>query len=325
MKSKVLRLLSDSFYVSGESISHTLGISRAAVWKYINSLKSEGYIIESSTNKGYKILNRPDLLTYEEVSAYLKTKFIGRNLSHYNSLASTNTKAKEIGSCDFIDGTVLVSEEQLNGRGRLGRNWSSPKSKGIWMSILLKPDIPPTEAYKVTIIAAAAVYRALAESNVCSLVKWPNDIVINNKKVCGILTEMNAELSRIHYLVIGIGINVNTSEDEFPEDIREKASSLFVESGRTFDRKVIMSSILNNYEALYKDFLTSGSIAESIAICRENSAVLGREVVLIEGNNTKVVEVIDISENGHLIVKDSNETREILSGEISVRGKNGYI
>ncbi|MDP4088403.1 MAG: biotin--[acetyl-CoA-carboxylase] ligase [Bacillota bacterium] len=325
MKDKVLELLSETEYVSGEDISRKLGISRAAVWKNINSLKSEGYIIESSTNRGYRIINRPDILTYEEILPFLSTAYIGRKVLHFESLDSTNTRAKEIGSGSFAEGTVIVSEEQLSGRGRLGRSWSSPKGAGIWMSLLLKPETPPTEAYKVTIIAAAAVHKALSEEGVASLIKWPNDIVLNGRKICGILTEMSAEFSRINYLVMGIGINVNTTLEEFPEEIKNKASSLRAQTGRSFNRKSVMSRILNNLEIFYDLFLQQGTIEPCIKICRENSAVIGRQVLLIEGSKSNPVEVLDINDKGHLLIKDGSSIREILSGEISLRAMDGYI
>lgn len=325
MRDEILQLLSDTEYVSGESISQCMGISRAAVWKYINSLKEEGYIIESSTNKGYRITGRPDILTYEEIKPYLKTKYIGRSLLHFDSIDSTNKKAKEIAGKGFVEGTVIVSEEQVCGRGRLGRNWFSPKGAGLWMSILLMPDIPPTEAYKITIIAAAAIHTALSEEGIRALIKWPNDIVIGSKKICGILTEMSAELSLIHYIIIGIGLNVNTTPEEFPEEIKDKASSLRVELDTAFNRKSIMSRILNNFETLYGRFIQNGSIEECISICKNNSAVVGREVLLIEGNKSSLVKVLDINHNGHLIISDNSGTREIISGEISLRSRDGYI
>lgn len=325
MKTKVLNLLSEENYISGESISDAIGISRAAVWKYINALKNEGYIIESSTNKGYKIVGRPDILTSKEVEPFLKSKLIGSNIVHFDTINSTNTKAKELAADNCPDGTVIVSEEQTSGRGRLGRQWVSPKGKGIWMSIVLRPEISPMEAYKVTIIAAAAVHGALSQHGINAQIKWPNDIIIGGKKVCGILTEMNAELSKIHYLVIGIGINVNTEASEIPEDLKDKASSLKIQAGKTFDRKSIFGSILNHFEPLYNDFINTGSIAASIDVCKKYSAVLNREILLIEGNKSSSVKVIDINNNGHLLIEENGITREVLSGEVSLRAKDGYI
>ena len=325
MKDKILNLLSEKEYISGESISASLGISRAAVWKYINALKLEGYQIESSTKKGYIIIKRPDILTSAELQPLLKTQYIGKNIVHFESIGSTNVKAKELASKGYPNGTVIISEEQVSGKGRLGRSWLSPRGKGIWMSIILKPEIPPMEAYKVTIIAAAAVHSALLDMDLSTLSKWPNDIVAEGKKVCGILTEMNAELNSIHSLIIGIGINVNTDLSDIPEDLRDKASSLKIIAKKTFNRKAILASILNHFEALYNDFIGSGSMGSSLSICRKYSAVINKEVLLIEGNRSTKVRVKDISDNGHLIIQDGATVREVISGEVSIRGENSYI
>lgn len=325
MKDKILNLLSEDEYISGEAISGSLGISRAGVWKYINALKLDGYQIESSTKKGYILLHRPDILTSVEIEPLLETQYIGRNILHFESINSTNIKAKELSSRGCSNGTVVISEEQSSGRGRLGREWLSPKGKGIWMSIILKPDIPPLEAYKVTIIAAAAVHSALLESGLSTLIKWPNDIVADGKKVCGILTEMNAELNSIHSLIIGIGINVNTDLQDIPNDLKDKASSLKIIGQKEFSRKSILASLLNHFEPLYNDFISSGSIEASLDICRKYSAVINKEVLLIEGTKSTKVKVKDLSDKGHLIIQDGNEVREILSGEVSLRAENSYI
>lgn len=325
MKDKILNLLSEKEYISGESISTALGISRAAVWKYINALKHEGYQIESSTKKGYIILQRPDLLTSAEIQPLLKTMYIGKNIVHFETIGSTNLKAKELANNGCANGTVIVSEEQVSGRGRLGREWLSPRSKGIWTSIILKPEIPPMEAYKLTIIAAAAVHCALLENGLSTLIKWPNDIVVDDKKVCGILTEMNAELNSIHSLIIGIGINVNTDLSDLPDELKDKASSLKIVAKRSFNRKSILASLLNHFELLYNDFINTGSIEGSLSICRKYSAVINREVLLIEGSKSTKVKVKDISANGHLIIEDGDKVREIISGEVSLRGENSYI
>ncbi|NLZ48373.1 MAG: biotin--[acetyl-CoA-carboxylase] ligase [Clostridiales bacterium] len=325
MKDKILNLLSEDEYISGESISASLGISRAAVWKYINALKLEGYKIESSTKKGYLLLNRPDILSSAEIQPLLKTQYIGKNIFHFQSINSTNLKAKELANNGCPNGTVIISEEQSSGRGRLGRDWISPYGKGIWMSIILKPEIPPMEAYKVTIIGAAAVHSALLENGLSTLIKWPNDIVVEGKKICGILTEMNGELNKIHSLIIGIGINVNVDLSDIPMDLKDKASSLKILAKKDFSRKIILASLLNHFESLYDAFINTGSIEDSLYICRKYSAVINKEVLLMEGRKSTKVKVKDISNNGHLIVQDGATLREVISGEVSLRCENSYI
>jgi BirA family transcriptional regulator, biotin operon repressor / biotin---[acetyl-CoA-carboxylase] ligase len=328
MKDNILKLFknNNSTFISGEKISRDLGVSRTAIWKCINQLKELGYQFESSSKKGYRLVSSPDILTPEEIIPRLNTNFLGRNLIHFDTIDSTNIKAKELAALGEKDGTVIISEEQTSGRGRLGRQWVSPKNKGIWMSIILKPEINPIFASRVTLIAAAAVYRAAMQSGIKSLIKWPNDIVINNKKVCGILTEMSAELNKIHYLVIGIGINVNTEEIDFPEELKASATSLKIEKGIAIDRKALAADILNNFELLYNEFLVDHSINTSVQICRENSVLIGKEVKIINGGTELKAKALDINDDGELIVeREDGKVEVVFSGEVSIRGLYGYV
>lgn len=328
MKNRILSLLrkSNTDYISGEMISKQLGISRAAIWKYINQLKEEGYIFESSSRKGYKLSSCPDILSSPEITPLLNTKSIGLNMIHFDTINSTNIKAKELASSDVSDGTVVVSEEQTAGRGRLGRTWISPKNKGVWMSIILRPHIDPIYASRVTLVAAAAVFNAMKDLQIPALIKWPNDIVLNNKKVCGILTEMSAELNRIHYLVIGIGVNVNTDADEFPEEIKDIATSIKAEINNHIDRKALLAGIINHFEPLYNELVNYNNIAASIDICRNNSIFLGKNVKILKFGKEYIVKALDIDHEGQLIVEHEDGTEEkIFSGEVSMRGLYGYI
>ena len=206
--------------VSGEEMSKRLGISRTAVWKHIGKLRNEGYSIESQTNSGYKLTGSPDVMSLSELEPLLKTEFIGKNIIYLDSIDSTNIYAKKKAEDPFREGTVVIADEQTVGRGRLGRNWVSTKGKGIWMTIMLKPDIQPSDAPKLSIVAALAVANALRSCcRVNARIKWPNDIVTGGKKLSGILTEMSAEADEIKYVIIGIGINVNMEIDEY-ESIR---------------------------------------------------------------------------------------------------------
>lgn len=328
MKTKILSLLKENNnnFVSGQNISDKLGVTRAAIWKYMNALKEDGYNIESVSKKGYKLISSPDILSLEEISPYLNTKFIGRNVIYFDSIDSTNTKAKALGDAGEKNGTIVVAEEQTNGRGRLGRAWVSPKYKGIWMSIILRPDLNPLEATKITQIAAAAVVTSTEELGIKTLVKWPNDIVINHKKVCGILTEMNAELTKINYIVVGIGINVNLDENEFPEDINLVATSLKIETKASVNRQQLVAKILNNFEKLYLKFVEENDIKPSITICKEKSALIGNEILIVNRGESIKALALDIDENGRLLVKYENGREEFLiSGEVSIRGKGTYI
>lgn len=328
LKEEILKLLKENTqsFISGQYISEKLGVSRTAIWKYMNQIKEEGYELESVSNKGYKLVSSPDLLTLGEIEPYLTTKLVGRKIVHYDSVGSTNTEAKNIADLPESHGTVVIAEEQTSGRGRLGRSWVSPKYKGIWMSIILKPDLNPMEAVKLTQIAAAAILKAARELNIETLIKWPNDIVINHKKACGILTEMNAELTRINYVVVGLGINVNTEDKDFPEDIKEIATSLRIETKRLINRQELTAGILNNFERLYEEFVEHGNISASVDICRDNSAVIGKEIFIINRETKVEVKALDIDEDGRLLVEHSDGRKEyIISGEVSVRGKGSYI
>lgn len=325
MKEVILDYLKDkeNKFISGEEISSKLNITRASVWKYINSLKNDGYQIESVSRKGYKLTGSPDILTYEEIRVYLKTNRIGRKIIYKKSIDSTNLECKRIADAES-EGTAVVGEEQLKGRGRLGRSWTSPPYKGIFMSIILKPDIDMEEAPKITSIGAAAVFLAFKDIGIECQVKWPNDIVINGKKVCGILTEMSGEINRINYIVIGIGINVNLNNDDIPEDLKDKATSLLIEKGKNIDRRILLSGLLNNFEILYDEFL-SGDYSKTVSICRDNSSLIGKEVKIIKNGKEAVGKAIDIEKDGALIIQYKNgEKDKIISGEVSVRGIGSY-
>lgn len=256
MKYKVLHLLKEdnSKFLSGQLISEKLGVSRTSIWKYIKSLKEEGYRIDSSSKKGYKLISSPDILTFEEINPYLNTNYIGRKIIHFESITSTNDMAKDLSEKGEDDGAVVISEEQVGGKGRLGRSWCSPKYKGISMSLILRPNINPMEASKTTQIAAAAMIESFREFNINSTVKWPNDIIVNGKKVCGILTEMSGELNRVNYIIVGVGINANLDKDDFSRDLLDKATSIKIETKNSINRKALVGTFLNKFERLYKEF-----------------------------------------------------------------------
>jgi len=321
LKNKVLHILKNTpDYISGEEISKEFHMTRAAIWKHIKALREEGYVIDSMPSKGYKLISSPDLLIYEEIEEYLDSKFIARNILHYDSIDSTNKKAKEIAPISQ-EGSVVIGEEQTGGRGRMGRSWLSPKFKGIWMSIILKPNIEPMKVSRLTLLGAAAVYRALELNGIRAQIKWPNDILLEGKKICGILTEMSAELNIVDFIVMGIGVNVNFDQGDIPEDLRARASSIKIYRGEKINRKELAAQILNEFEKLYIDFKETGDIGQSIKICRENSILLGEEVRIIRGDETLLVRALDISEDGGLLVEFPDGSMEnMYSGEVSLRG-----
>lgn len=259
------------------------------------------------------------------IDKYLDTQFIGRDMEYYDSILSTNIKAKEMASVKK-EGTIIIAEEQTQGKGRLGRSWASPKGKGIWFSIILKPDMEPSKISRITLIGAAAVNKALREIGIKSYIKWPNDIIVEGKKVCGILTEMNCEKNTVNYVAMGIGINANLDEDDFDEELKNKATSLKIIAGEKIDRSKLLSSILNHFEKLYIPFNLSDDISETIRISREESILIGKEVRIINSYNERKGNVLDIDDEGQLIVQYENgEIEKVFSGEVSIRGIDGYI
>ncbi len=328
MKTRVIEVLKKNSgeFVSGQLLSEQLQVSRTSICKYINALKEDGYDIESISRRGHRLIDCPDILTREEIAEYLHTRMIGKTICYFDQIGSTNKKAKEIAAAGDGHGTVVISEEQTEGRGRLGRNWSSPKRKGIWMSILVRPDIIPTDATKMTQITAASIYKALSDMKIETQIKWPNDIILNEKKVCGILTEMSSEMMQINYMVIGIGINVNQNQEDIPDDIREKATSLKIETGKDVDRKELVGRILNHFEYFYDDFVIRGDISEALEICTDKSILIGKKIRVIRKQETLEREAIGLTEEGELVVKDEHgNTSVVVSGEVSVRGEHGYV
>ncbi len=329
MKNKILEELkvNEGRPVSGEEMSRRLGISRTAVWKHIQKLRSEGYNVESQTNSGYKLAGSPDILTQEELEPLLDTSFIGRKIIYLESVDSTNSYGKKVAEGSFVEGTVIFAEEQSSGRGRLGRYWVSPKGKGIWMSLLLKPEVLPSDAPKLTIVAAQAVANALLHS--CGLsaqIKWPNDIVAGGRKLCGILTEMSAEEDEIRYVIVGIGINANLEPVDFGAELLETATSVNIEKGGRISRKVLSAAVLMEFERLYTEFARTGSIASFLDDYKSRSAVLGKDIRIIGKKEEIIGTAVDISEEGQLVVRlEDGSLREVMSGEVSVRSLNGYI
>ena len=325
MREKILKVILDNEkeFISGEELSKKLGISRTAIWKHIRILRSQGYNIESVNKKGYRLVDEPtDLLNPQNIYRNLKTKFIGKNILHFETIDSTNDYAKKIGN-ELRDGSVIISEEQTKGKGRLGRVWESKAGEGIWMSIILKPNIIPNKAPFITLIAGASIVKALNILGVDAKIKWPNDITINNKKLSGILTELSAEIERVNYIVVGIGMNVK--DNDFEEELQDKATSLYKENYNV-SRIDIVKEILCQFEKLYLDYIEKDDKKEVLDICRQYSAIINKEIYVIKNDQKELVDCIGINEEGNLIIKNKDgKLEEIMSGEVSIRGVKGYV
>ena len=325
MRKAVLNLLrsNEEGYLSGEEISRRLAVSRTAIWKHIQALKEEGYQIESHARQGYRLCSAPDLLLEAEICSSLQTETFGkRGIVHLETVDSTNNIAKQIAAKGCPEGTIVVAEEQQLGRGRLARGWFSPYGKGVWFSLILRPPFAPQDAPKCTLLAAVAVTRALRRTTGLECkIKWPNDILWQNKKLVGILTEMSAEMDAINYVVIGMGINVNIHEGDFPPELKDIAVSLAQAAGVEFSRVAVLQAVLEELETLYQEALDSG-FAPVLDAWRSLSATLGQDVRVIGLKSEFEGVAQDIDEDGALLVESADGLKRVLAGDVSIRAKS---
>ena len=326
MKEEILRLLrSADGYISGQELCNRFGVSRTAVWKAINQLKEAGYEIEAQQNKGYRLMAAPDLMTEAEIKSLLHTDWLAKEVLYFDTIDSTNTKAQELAEKGYPSGTLVVADKQESGKGRRGRSWVSPSGTGIFMTLMIKPDINPNNASMLTLVAALAVAKAITSvTGEEAMIKWPNDIVVNGKKVCGILTEMNAQFDYINHIVVGIGINVHN--ESFPEEISQMASSLMIEAGgKRFHRAQIIAETMSYFEQYYDTFLKTQDLS---ALVREYDKLLvnrNKSVRVLDPKEPFDGKAMGITPKGELIV-DTWESRKLVSsGEVSVRGIYGYV
>jgi len=329
MKNKILNILRENGCISGEKISSMLNISRTAVWKQINNLKKEGYEI-SSSRKGYTLEAKPDKLIIAEIKYALATKSWGKGeMFLFETIDSTNMEGKRLANAGKPEGTVIISEEQSAGRGRKGREWQSAPLKGLWFSLILRPNISPFKATQLTFVIAIGVVKALQNlfPSEDIKIKWPNDIVYNGKKIAGILTEISSEIERINHLVVGIGVNVNHEENDFEnasvDPLRIKATSLKIESGRKINRIKTLQEILKETEKWYNIYIESGFeiITEE---WKNNSVTIGKDVIVYTDNEEISGRALDIDEIGALILRDNEgKERKIVAGDVSLRRTDG--
>jgi BirA family biotin operon repressor/biotin-[acetyl-CoA-carboxylase] ligase len=246
-------------FISGEKLSKTMGCSRTAVWKHIESLRKAGYRFEAIPRLGYKLMQQPELLRMASLLSKLRTTILGRSIRLYDQVESTQNVAHELVKEGAPEGTLVLAEEQLAGRGRMGRKWHSPKGKGIWMSLVLKPHIPLQFTPQLTLLVAVALCRSIRQKTSLEVgIKWPNDLLVQGRKISGILLESSADDERLHYVIAGIGISVNLTAQDFPEELRSKATSLLIETGREIDRTELICDFLEQLEALYELYQQQG-------------------------------------------------------------------
>lgn len=325
MKAEILAALRNKKgYVSGQELCEHLGVSRTAVWKGIQKLKSEGYQIEAVSNKGYCLISSPDVVSAEELKSIRKTAWIGKKIVYYDVTDSTNLQAKHLAEEGFPHGTYVVAGRQEAGRGRRGRSWESPEHDGIFMTLLLRPDIRPKEAPMLTLVAAMAVTVAIRTMyQLPAEIKWPNDIVLHGKKICGILTEMSAEIDSIHYVVVGIGINV--SNQQFQKGIAPVATSIALEGGRQIYRAELIEAVWEQFEAYYDIFFQTRDVSGIIEAYNSYLVNMDKQVRVLDPKEPFEGIARGINGQGELMVETESGVRLVSSGEVSVRGVYGYV
>ncbi len=312
-KTEILKMLKERSgqFFSGTTLSRKLGVSRAAVWKQINSLRSDGYTISSVTNRGYRLEAEPGTLDSKILE--------NNNIIYKHSVDSTNYEARLLAESGARGFSTIVAEEQLQGRGRLGRSWVSPPECGLWFSILLRPGfLTPAEATPITLVTAAVIAGYFREKhNLPVKVKWPNDLLINGKKFGGILTELKGEPDRIEYLIVGTGLNISQTVENFPPDLRDKATSLYIESGISHNRTSLLLEIHKSLVDAYELFFREG-FAPFYENWKKLSSTMGQEITIKWAGGTLSGKAVDLNDNGALIVIDSRGDRhQIHFGEIT--------
>lgn len=334
MKTRILQVLrqNQEKYVSGQELCEQFGVSRTAVWKAVKQLKEAGYEIAAVQNRGYRLVAVPDILSQSEISSQLQTGWLGHDIRYLEEVDSTNAAAKRIAESGVgLDwhGTVIVADKQTAGRGRRGRTWSSPQGTGLFFSILLKPEINPDNASMLTLVMGMAAVRGMEEvTGLHPQIKWPNDVVLNGKKLVGILTEMSAQVDYVNHIVVGTGINV--AQTGFPEEIAKTATSLkleLLETGRdtTVSRAQLLGAVLMQFEQYYEIYLKTQDMS---GLMEEYDAMLancGKSVRVLDPLGEYEGTALGINERGELLVDRGSEISRVSSGEVSVRGIYGYV
>jgi BirA family transcriptional regulator, biotin operon repressor / biotin---[acetyl-CoA-carboxylase] ligase len=318
-RSKIIHLLSinKDNYISGQEISDQLSISRSAIWKHMKELEKDGYIIEAKRNKGYRIVKSPRKVSENTVQWGLNTEWLGRSIIHKETTTSTQAIAHQLAMDNAPHGTAVIADEQTRGKGRLSREWYSAKNKGIWLSIIMRPLILPYLAPQLTLLTATVLADVLKEElGLNPKIKWPNDIILNDKKVSGILTEMQAEQDQVQYIVIGIGMNVNHEQNEIPDDIKKRATSLYLETGNTLDITKLIQQIFVTFEKSYAEYTQQGF--DVIKKRWESYGYrIGEKMKIKTFQKEQDAILLGIAEDGALLAKyNDGSVQKVYSGEI---------
>jgi len=328
MDEEIIRLLKDHSpgFVSGEEISRRLKVTRAAIWKRVRHLKALGYEIKASTRTGYRLIRSPDLLIPSEVRPLLRTKWMGRTIHHFHSMDSTNSTAYQLALQGAEEGEIVVAESQKKGRGRLGRKWFSPALTNLYLSVILRPEIPPQQAFLITLMAAVATAGTVHKfSGLQPIIKWPNDILLRNRKVAGLLNEIHSETDRIHFVILGIGVNLNMDEKMFAKEIRSLATSLKREMGQSISRKAFLQTLLEELEMWYETFLREGA-PPVLKAWRDKAQIQGRPVKVTSFGEVVSGTAIDIDSDGALIIETKEgERKRVVAGDVEYKNSKAEV
>ncbi len=302
-------------FVSGAALSDKLGLSRTAVWKHVERLRELGYRIEALPARGYRLLEVPDRLTALELLPLLSTRELGRTVHHFESTESTNRVAFELAHDGAFHGEVVIAEAQTAGKGRRGRSWSSPPGKNLYASLILRPEIPPARAPELTLVSAVALTETLREGGADARIKWPNDVQVAGRKVAGILTELYADVERVQFVVVGLGVNLNADAGDFPLDVAELATSLKQARGAAVPRALFTAALLTRLERWLDTWAEQG-FAPVRAAWRSLSSTLGHEVLVRSERQALRGVAEDIDDSGALLVRVADRLERVLAGDV---------
>lgn len=323
MKDKILKrfLEEEGNPISGQQLADALGVSRTAIWKHLQTLQEEGYEFETIKKKGYRLIADPDRVDVAKISTYLTTKRFGHSIHYFEEVESTQTIAHQLAREGVQDGTLVISEEQTAGKGRMQRNWDSAKGKGIWMTIIVRPNLLPHQAPQYTLVTAVSLVMAMKSlyKNFSPEIKWPNDILINGRKCAGILTEMLAEMDRVDGLLVGIGINVNQAPSDFPEELNNIATSISIEEGNKVDRAKLVAEILK-YLEMYTDEYVENGFKAIKKLWEEHSGTIGKRIKATTLREVIEGVAIGITDDGVLEIQmDHGEIKKVYSADIEIQ------
>ncbi len=303
-------------FVSGDYIAGEIGISRTAVWKHMNQLEDMGYEIIKAKGKGYNLVKGPDKLYPWEIDRYLETGYVGRKIVHKELVDSTNLLGFRLALAGEPEGTVVVAETQGMGKGRLGRVWFSPESRNLYLSVILRPHVHPSRIYPVTFLSSLAVHDTIRALGAEPSLKWPNDVLIGGKKVCGTLLELSTEAEMVRFVVVGIGFNVNMEQGEMSDDIRQKATSLSMETKKVFERAEVCGKLLSNLEKYYEVFRTK-SEGEICRIWEERASIRGKYLEIVQMGETHRGVCEGIDGDGAIVLNEGGEMKKIIAGDVN--------